>query len=82
MNKKVVCFICKVDAPFNGNSLNTGLGGSETWTLQMANKFANNGYHVIVFNDIQQHMIYGQVLVDLKHGHYKWLINLLITDIM
>ena len=61
MNKKVVCFICKVDAPFNGNSLNTGLGGSETWTLQMANKFANNGYHVIVFNDIQQHMIYGDV---------------------
>lgn len=61
MNKKVVCFICAVDSPFNNNSLDVGVGGSETWTLQMAKNFANHGYHVIVFNNIQQHMIYGDI---------------------
>ena len=36
---------------FNEESFDIGCGGSEAWVIQIAKKFSQNGYHVIVFNN-------------------------------
>ena len=51
MLNKTVCIVCPLDSPFNIDDLyNKGLGGAETWVIQMSLQFAANGYHVIIFN--------------------------------
>ena len=58
MLKKVVGFICEVDDPFDSNIMNGSFGGSETWIFKMAEQFMNNGYHVIIFNNLSYNHIY------------------------
>lgn len=50
MYKKVVVFVCEIDHPFETNSLQSGLGGAETWILNMAFRFMDQNYHVLIFN--------------------------------
>ena len=51
MYKIPIAFICEIDNPFDINSLEySGLGGSETWILNMAFNLCQMDYHVIIFN--------------------------------
>ena len=59
MINKTVGFICSLDTPTHIEDLNTkGLGGAETWILQMAIQFASHGYHVIIFNNNNYSLLY------------------------
>ena len=50
MYKKCVAFLCEIDNTFNFSSLTEGgLGGSETWILNIARKFNSVGYQVFIF---------------------------------
>ncbi len=50
MLKKTIGILCPSCPPFDHNSLLKGLGGTETWILNMSLQFQRNGYHVIIFN--------------------------------
>lgn len=59
MINKTVGFICNLDKPFNINDIyEKGLGGSETWIINIILQFANSGYHIIVFNQNDYTMYY------------------------
>ena len=59
MINKTVGFICEVDNPFNIADLSEkGLGGAETWIINMALKCSEN-YHVIIFNQNNYSMNYN-----------------------
>ena len=61
MINKTVGFICPVDKEFDINDIySKGLGGSESWIINMAMQFSDNGYHVIIFNNNEFSMNYEE----------------------
>jgi len=53
--KKVIGIIDKIGIDYDEKSIEIGLGGSETWTVQISHEFQKWGYHVIVFNGTNQY---------------------------
>ena len=51
MINKTIGIICNIDSPFIIEDLDIkGLGGAETWIIQISLQLAINDYHVIIFN--------------------------------
>lgn len=49
--EKVIGIIDGTGGNYDSSTLETtGLGGSETWTVQLSMQFKSRGYHVIIFN--------------------------------
>lgn len=51
MVKKTIGILCLNCQPFDYNSLNNGLGGTETWILYISEYLQKIGYQVMIFND-------------------------------
>lgn len=53
--KKIIAFIClQTILPIHFNSLDNGLGGSETWLIKMSKELTKAGYHIIIFQSSRE----------------------------
>jgi len=43
---------------FNESSFESGCGGAEAWTIQIAKEFINHNYHVIIFSQYEDWFLY------------------------
>lgn len=60
---KKICIVNTIDVPFDETNLNKeGLGGSETWAVQLANAFSRRGHTVVVSTAANTHYTMDGVL--------------------